>query len=93
MPVPPLHHKNRCIGQRVNRRQHGAKGCYQRGSKTSLDQNLSDCVSRVADKIDVMADAVVNRQQSNIITIVREEVQNALGPTLTAVNEIKELLK
>ena len=70
----------------------GAKGCTQTNNRTAMDQSLLECISRVADKFDVMADAVVNSQNLNINSLVRQGVQGALAPTISALNDIKELL-
>lgn len=57
-----------------------------------MDQSFFKCISRVGDKFDVMANPVVSRQNLNMTSLVRQEVQNPLSPTLSVLNDIKELL-
>ena len=49
-------------------------------------------MSKVADKFEVMADAVMYNQDAHLKTLVRDEVQRALAPTVSILNDIKAML-
>eukprot|EP00171_Calliarthron_tuberculosum_P023636 IDg23636t1 len=79
------------VGARAGKRTAGACG-VSRGGRKDTEAALLECVSRVADKFEVLADAVVEDTHVRMQELVREEVVRALGPTNETIDELKRMI-
>lgn len=66
------------ISERQNKRKQGAQNVCGSGRKKSKEHWIIDCVTEVAEKFDVMAEAVIHHNSFSLKIIVREEVEKVL---------------